>query len=126
MSDLLLEALRYTLIGMSMTFAALGALVLGMYVLTSVASRKKETASEATSAPTPPVAQAAESRDEARALAAAAAVAVAVAQAAGQPGYGHELRGASEWRHYVRQHHLEQRWRATQGTYPRCPKRTRE
>ena len=114
----LTEALRYTLIGMSMTFGAIGALVLGMYLLTAVASQRKEEASETPeTAPAPKVEPVAETRDEARAMAAAAAVAVAITQASQQPGAPPEPAGTSQWRRYVRTHHLQQRSRSTQQTY---------
>jgi sodium pump decarboxylase gamma subunit len=117
----LTQALRYTLIGMGMTFGAIGALVLGMYLLTAVAGRKKKEKSEVADAPTSPkVAPIAETRDEARALAAAAAVAVAVSQATERQGIP-EPTGTGQWRRYVRHHHLEQRTRSSHRTFRKRP-----
>ncbi len=116
----LTEALRYTLIGMSMTFGAIGALVLGMYLLTALASPKKEASPESPEAPsTPKVEPVVETRDEARAMAAAAAVAVALAQ--DRLGPSAEPAGTSQWRRYVRTHHLQQRSRSTQQTFRKRP-----
>jgi Na+-transporting methylmalonyl-CoA/oxaloacetate decarboxylase gamma subunit len=118
----LTEALRYTLIGMSMTFGAIGALVLGMYLLTNVIPhRKEETVEHPEAAPLSNVEPIAETRDEARALAAAAAVAVAISQTNETHGTRHEVTGTSQWRRYVRTHHLEQRGRATHRTFRKRP-----
>jgi len=81
--ELLKQALWLTLIGMGMTFAAIGALVLGMYALGSIKPRKaggEAMAGEAEEAPVA-AAEAALSTAEARYQAAVAAVAVARAQA---------------------------------------------
>ncbi|MCD4739502.1 MAG: OadG family protein, partial [Anaerolineae bacterium] len=53
MSELLTEALGLTVVGMGMTFAALGTLVLGMYLLTMLTVEKKPAVKEESAAPSP-------------------------------------------------------------------------
>lgn len=112
MSDLT-TALNLTLIGMGMTFASIGALVAGMYLLTAL-FREKPAIVE-TSAPTPAEvdipAETAVDEDTTRYMAAAAAVATALAQArqtasrASKTGAG----TAGAWNTYVRGGLLTQR-----------------
>ncbi len=76
MAELLQQALVVTVWGMGVTFATLGALVLGMYALTALLKDAPESAMDAAldAAPTPAL-------PDARQLAAVAAVAVALATA---------------------------------------------
>lgn len=107
--ELLRQALMLTVIGMGMTFTAIGALVLGMYLLSGSRSRK----AEAAAAPTEPeavVAMAAPPAD-ARYIAAAAAVAVARAQAMRAPRRD-AAAPVDQWRSFVRSGQLAQRGRA--------------
>lgn len=108
MSELLTEALGLTVVGMGMTFAALGTLVLGMYLLTMLTAEKKSAVKEESAAPSPAAAGPSVSTEDERYLAAVAAVAVAVAQATtkqqrqrGQP--------RDQWGLYVRSQQLNAR-----------------
>ena len=76
MAELLQQALVLTVWGMGVTFATIGALVLGMYALTALLADAPESAADETpdAAPAPSV-------PDARQLAAVAAVAVALASA---------------------------------------------
>ncbi|MGC9356509.1 MAG: OadG family protein [Anaerolineae bacterium] len=113
MSELLSQALWYTLIGMGMTFAAIGALVLGMYLLTYLFPERKEEKGEV-EVPAPPP-DAVPGKEAARAverrrLAAIAAATVAVAQASKAPtleeGAGSAM---DQWRSFVRGQQLTHR-----------------
>ncbi|MDY0019750.1 MAG: OadG family protein [Anaerolineae bacterium] len=99
MSDLLRQALWYTVIGMGITFLSLGALAVGMYVLTALPTGKKK-------AEEPPTEVAAPQADD-RYLAAAAAVSVALAQA--QVIRPTARATSNPWSAYVRSYHLAQR-----------------
>ncbi len=81
MGELLSQALNLTLVGMGMTFAAIGVLVAGMYALTTFLADEEE-AEEMPEVAEAPAEQAALQLDVGRYHAAAAAVAVALAQAA--------------------------------------------
>ena len=108
--ELLKQALWLTLIGMGMTFAAIGALVLGMYALGSIQPRKaagEAMAEEAEAAPAA-AASAALSTAEARYQAAAAAVAVARAQARPEVWRPADV-PVDQWRAYVRHQQLLRR-----------------
>ena len=106
--ELLKQALLLTVIGMGMTFTAIGALVLGMYALSSIKSRK----AEAEASPAEDVAAAAAvPATDARYMAAAAAAAVARAQAF-RARRGKAAPLADQWRSFVRSQHLAQRGRA--------------
>ncbi|MEA3309558.1 MAG: OadG family protein [Chloroflexota bacterium] len=108
MSELLTEALGLTLVGMGMTFAALGTLVLGMYLLTMLTAEEKPAVKEKNAAPSPAAAGPSVSTADERYLAAVAAVAVAVAQAATkqqrQRGQPHD-----QWGLYIRSQLLNAR-----------------
>ena len=112
--ELLKQALWLTLIGMGMTFAAIGALVLGMYALGSIKPRKaagEAMAEEAEAAPAA-AAEAALSTAEARYQAAAAAVAVARAQVLPEVRHPADV-PVDQWRAYVRHQPLLRRHQAT-------------
>ena len=108
MTESLSQALQLTAYGMGMTFAAIGALVLGMYAMTLFIKDKEEEAAAAPvsaseSAPVP-------SEDAAfggRRRAAAAAVAVALAQTAQAAKPAAAATGT--WSAYIRGQHLSQR-----------------
>lgn len=117
MGELLSQALNLTLVGMGMTFAAIGVLVAGMYALTTFLADEEE-AEEAPEIPEvaeAPADQAALQLDvgryHARYRAAAAAVAVALVQAADtartQPT-GRTVAGES-WTAHVRTKQLARR-----------------
>lgn len=113
MGELLTQALNLTLVGMGMTFAAIGVLVAGMYALTTFLADEEE-AEEAPEIPEvaeAPADQAALQLDVGRYRAAAAAVAVALAQAADtartQPT-GRTVAGES-WTAHVRTKQLARR-----------------
>ena len=106
MDELLRQALRLTVVGMGMTFTAIGVLVVGMYLLTFVARERRPTTRTET-----PVA--APRRDELtppddRYLATAAAVAVAFAQAV-SPARAERADGkVDRWSTHVRNQRLTQ------------------
>jgi Na+-transporting methylmalonyl-CoA/oxaloacetate decarboxylase gamma subunit len=105
MGDPLSEALRYTLIGMGMTFAAIGALVVGMYLLTALApGREAEETPEARVGGAAPEPQA--GNDRHRAAVAAVAVALAEASRARSPR-GIRPGAADRWTTFVRSQHLK-------------------
>lgn len=113
-AELLKQALLLTAIGMGMTFAAIGALVLGMFLLGGIKPRKP--AEVADEEPATPVAEAAATPDtadaappqDARYLAAVAAVAVARAQSVREDRRTSGV-VVDQWRSYVRSRHLTQR-----------------
>jgi len=117
-AELLKQALLLTAIGMGMTFAAIGALVLGMVLLGGIKPRKPaEGAAGQPSAeqpsdeePATPVAEAAGASDtaDARYLAAVAAVAVARVQSVREDRRTSGL-VVDQWRSHVRSRHLAQR-----------------
>jgi len=113
MSELLSQALTLTLVGMGMTFAAIGILVLGMYALTTFLSDgdESEESQETPSAVEAPAEQAALQVDVGRYHAAAAAVAVALAQAADTYQAKRPERAASgdAWTAHVRATQLARR-----------------
>lgn len=108
--ELLRHALLLTLIGMGMTFAALGALVLGMFLLGGIKARGDDSRQIDEEAGEAPVTSAEDSAlmADARYLAAAAAVAVARAQLARE---NRQPAGApvDQWRSHVRAQHLVRR-----------------
>ena len=108
MSELLLEALQLTLVGMSMTFAAIGTLVLGMYLLTML-TKEKELVEEETVSVTPEADLSTSSEAELY-LAAAAAASVAVAQAAANRQSKSGQLG-DQWGSYIRSQQLRVRSR---------------
>ena len=109
MDELLKQALWLTVVGMGMTFTAIGALVLGMYALTALfPGKKKQPPAEVTA----PVGAAPEPVSADRYRAAVAAVAVAVAQTRLRPAAAAapvSRFAGDEWTPYVRSHHLAQR-----------------
>ncbi|RLC84112.1 MAG: hypothetical protein DRI37_09430 [Chloroflexi bacterium] len=110
MSELLKQALWLTGVGMSMTFASIGVLVLGMYALTALFPEKKGQPPAEAQPVEGPVAQEPVSAD--RYKAAVAAVAVAVAQTrlrSAAAAVSTPWPGSDEWTPYVRSHHLAQR-----------------
>jgi Na+-transporting methylmalonyl-CoA/oxaloacetate decarboxylase gamma subunit len=111
MSDLLSQALWFTLVGMGMTFAAIGALVLGMYLLTYLFPERSQEEAEVPAPPTEVEEEKGAAREaERRRLAAVAAAAVAVAQASTAPSADEGAGGAvDQWRSFVRSQHLTHR-----------------
>jgi sodium pump decarboxylase gamma subunit len=110
MNELLRQALWLTVVGMGMTFAAIGTLVLGMYALTALTADKEEAASaeeqvERMETESPSQTQ---SDDDAY-RAAAAAVAVAIAQAHTITRTRAERGTLSPWTSHVRREHVSQR-----------------
>ncbi|MBN1921259.1 MAG: OadG family protein [Anaerolineae bacterium] len=114
-AELLRQALVLTAIGMGMTFAAIGALVLGMYVLGGLKPRKSSEAvaaveeSAASGAATlSPAPATLPDTEDARTLAAVAAVAVARAQSVRATRSPANV-APDQWRSHVRSRHLNQR-----------------
>ena len=110
MNALLTEALGLTVVGMGMTFASIGMLVLGMYLLTMLTGEKRLPGKEKNA---PLISVAAEPSvpvEEERYLAAvgAVAVAVAVAQAAKEQQRQRSQPG-DQWGLYVRSQQLNVR-----------------
>jgi Na+-transporting methylmalonyl-CoA/oxaloacetate decarboxylase gamma subunit len=114
MEDLLAQALTYTAIGMSVTFAAIGLLVGLMYLLTALTREGGEVPAEeavaavmegeVATAPPPP--------NDDRYRAAAAAVALALADLARKRTAEEATASpAGQWRSFVRNQHLTQRVR---------------
>jgi Na+-transporting methylmalonyl-CoA/oxaloacetate decarboxylase gamma subunit len=133
MGDLLTQALKITIVGMGMTFASIGALIGGMYLLTGLATdrpggeamkRRSSTASErgetpgrevaAVAAVSAAVADAATAEEEEagprdpRHIAAAAAVAAAMADTAAQVSAAPQT-SVDVWTLHVRSQQLAQR-----------------
>ncbi len=52
MTESLLQALQLTVVGMGMTFAAIGTLVVGMYLLTALTQKSEKAAPEPPPTPT--------------------------------------------------------------------------
>ncbi len=77
MGDLLVQALKLTVVGMGMTFLSIGALIGGMYVLTGLATDKPQ--GEAMQDPHLPAPESPEMLSRGRDIAAVAAVSTAVA-----------------------------------------------
>ncbi len=133
MTELLKQALVLTGWGMGMTFLALGALVLGMYLMTALVKDKNETH---TDSDVELVVGAGEDNDEGnldhliienkgtarinddqnRAAAAAVAIAIALSQESAEKQYKTPAHIAVPvaWDHYVRGRHLSQRSRYEQ------------
>ncbi|MDX9955923.1 MAG: OadG family transporter subunit [Anaerolineae bacterium] len=109
-AELLRQALVLTAIGMGMTFAAIGALVLGMYALGGIKPRKSNEAEAVAEEAAPAGAEAATLPDtaDARYLAAVAAVAVARAQSVREARQPANV-APDQWRSHVRSRHLAQR-----------------
>ncbi len=108
--ELLKQALMLTLIGMGMTFAAIGALVLGMYALGGIKPRKSFSAEEDENVEEPVVMQEEGAAPLADARYIAVAVAVAVARAQVTRSYQRPASApVDQWRGYVRNRHLAQR-----------------
>lgn len=117
MGELLKQALWLTGVGMSMTFASIGLLVLGMYALTALSPEKKEQPPAEVQPVERPVVQEPVSADRYK----AAVAAVAVAQTRLRPAaaaVSTPWPGSDEWTPYVRSHHLAQR-----GLYSSRPRR---
>ena len=112
MEDNLIQALNYTAIGMSVTFAALGLLVGLMYLLTALTREREEIpAEEAVAAFVEEEAAAPPPTDD-RYRAAAAAVALALADLARKRAAEEAIASpADQWRSFVRNQHLTQRVR---------------
>ncbi|MFP4343059.1 MAG: OadG family protein [Anaerolineales bacterium] len=110
MEDNLVQALNYTVVGMSVTFAALGLLVGLMYLLTALTREREEIPTEEALAPF--VEEAAAAPPDDRYRAAAAAVALALADLARKRPTGETTPSAADqWRSFVRNQHLTQRVR---------------
>jgi len=110
MNELLRQALWFTAIGMGMTFLSIGALVVGMYLLTALFPEKKR---QTEAAPDAEINEALP--EDHRYLAAAAAVAVAVAQT--QRAQATPAKAPSQWRTYARNYHIAQCSRHNQKRY---------
>ena len=107
MDELLKQALYLTVVGMGMTFLAIGALVASMYLMTAFI--KDRPAQEEEPLEEAPLTMPTPAKDE-RYLAAAAAVAVALAtQAATVTATGSSP--TADWSAYIRRQHLSARQR---------------
>jgi Na+-transporting methylmalonyl-CoA/oxaloacetate decarboxylase gamma subunit len=130
MSDLLVQGLQLTVLGMGMTFASIGALVVGMYLMTAVTRTRRSRADVSLTAPDDEGERVslesaalesgrlsspgdgedgAEDRTRVRAAAAAVAVALAEAEATADAVMSHPSDNA--WDIYVRSRHLSRRTR---------------
>ena len=130
MSDLLVQGLQLTVLGMGMTFASIGALVVGMYLMTAVTRTRRSRADVSLTASgdegervslesaalesgrlssTGDGEDEAEDRAKVRAAAAAVAVALAEAEATADAATSHPSDNA--WDIYVRSRHLSRRTR---------------
>ena len=113
MGELLSQALNLTLVGMGMTFAAIGVLVAGMYALTTFLADEEEVEEmpEIPEVAEAPAEQAALQLDVGRYHAAAAAVAVALAQAADTAQMKQQSRtvAGESWTAHVRTKQLARR-----------------
>ncbi len=105
MGELLADSLWLTVVGMGMTFAALGTLVLGMYLMTTL-FREKRALEELVPAVESIAVPSAD--DTARYRAAAAAVAVALAQVRRAEGMPLAADEGDVWGAYVRSRQLTQ------------------
>lgn len=111
MEDNLIQALNYTVVGMSVTFAALGLLVGLMYLLTALTREREEIPTEEAVAPVVEEEAAAAPPDD-RYRAAAAAVALALADLARKRTAEKATPSAADqWRSFARNQHLTQRVR---------------
>ena len=108
MDELLKQALWLTGVGMSMTFAAIGLLVLGMYALTALFPEKKGQPPAKAQPVKGPIAQEPVSADRYKAAIAAVAVAQTQLRTAALT-VSTPWPGSDEWTPYVRSHHLAQR-----------------
>lgn len=108
MNELLRQALWLTGVGMSMTFAAIGTLVLGMYLLTALARErgKEEETPQARSEPASAPAETTTEDDRYRAAAAAVAVAIAIAQTRTASETRAERGMLSPWTSHVRREQI--------------------
>jgi len=130
MSDLLVQGLQLTVLGMGMTFASIGALVVGMYLMTAVTRTKRSRADVTLTDPGDEGERVSlesaalesgrlsstgdgedEAGDRAKVRAAAAAVAVALAEAEASEGASMPCRSDNAWDIYVRSRHLSRRTR---------------
>lgn len=107
MDELLRQAIWLTVVGMGMTFAAIGTLVLGMYALTALTADKEAAApaeeqAEQIEMERPGPAQV----TDATYRAAAAAVAVAIAQTHTMSKPQAERGRLSPWTSHVRREHI--------------------
>ncbi len=121
MEELLSQTLRLTLWGMGMTFASIGILVLGMYLMTYLTRERREEEGDVMAAPLEreavEVEMERERKRKAVAAAVAAAVAVALAQGEQQPAKPVALPTAMRalldepWNAYARGLHVLRRQR---------------
>ncbi len=115
MTESLLQALQLTVVGMGMTFAAIGTLVAGMYLLTALTREPEEAAPEPPPDPnkltilgiTVDISQVNAAPAEAKQRAVAAAVAVAMAAA--RPAAMIRPTVVDNWAAYVRMQHVMRR-----------------
>ncbi len=122
MLESLVDALWLTVIGMAMTFGALGALVLGMYAMTALIRDRQADETEPAGSAAPDPEPSAVVEDQGRYIAAAAAVAAALAQAETRPALGNRASAGATtevdpWTPYVRNRHIAQRDRFMQRPF---------
>ena len=131
MTELLEQAVILTGWGMGMTFLAIGALVIGMYLMSMVIKEKTETAADDTDETIADLLEedneetiepleinnggfSINSREQYRALAASVAVALALSQESGEKEPITTTTTPGAWNHYVRGRQLSQRSRYEQ------------
>ncbi len=107
MGELLNQTLYLTVVGMGMTFLAIGALVASMYLMTAfIKDRKVE---EEPLAPEDEPADVSAPESDERSLAAAVAVAVALATQSVATATAGGTASTADWSAYVRGQHLSMR-----------------
>jgi Na+-transporting methylmalonyl-CoA/oxaloacetate decarboxylase gamma subunit len=124
MGELFVQGLQLTLLGMGMTFASIGALVVGMYLMTAVTRKRRpevdmeEPEDEGGRVPLDRavlerggMSVRGESTQNAKYRAAATAVAVALAEEAQRKAVGAPRRFDDAWDLFVRNRHLSRRMR---------------
>ena len=126
MGDLWVQGLQLTVLGMGMTFAAIGALVIGMYVMTAVTRTRRpdvgatrtdgqeeggRVSLDGAALESETLSSAEKSGDNARYRAAVAAVAVALAEAGQRTAEEMPRQSGDVWDLYVRGRHLSRRMR---------------
>ena len=131
MTELLEQAVILTGWGMGMTFLAIGALVIGMYLMSMVIKEKTETAADDTDETIADLLEedneetiepleinnggfSINSREQYRALAASVAVALALSQDSGEKEPITSTTTPGVWNHYARGRQLSQRSRYEQ------------
>ncbi len=130
MGDVLVQGLKLTILGMGMTFASIGALVVGMYLMTAVTRTRQTrtdlalvepgTEGEGVSLEREEIASTTvRSTRDAKYRAAASAVAVALAEDAQRQSAGMPRGSEAAWDIFVRNRHVSRRTRYDLRQRPR-------